>query len=178
MERLKAFVKHVLSYRKSVWSISDYPIRISEQKAEASAPERRRKLVRWSAQIINWWQMSGHGENREEALRNLEVAFKHFKATHEKLPRPGTGAPIEFASANLIQQYEDLARDFLPRVLNLNFDQCFISDESSLWDFHVQETNGDYYRKIALLYNVDVSGVEGANLGRIFETIAKAHEAG
>jgi len=33
------------------------------------------------------------------------------------------------------------------------------------------------YRKIVLLYNVDVSHVEGAKLGQILETIANARPA-
>jgi hypothetical protein len=175
---LKAFLKRILSYRKRAWNIHDYPIRISEQKAEVDSGQAGRlKLVRWSAQIINWWQMSGNGETREEALGNLDASFRQFQATHEKLPRPGTGAPIEFASATLIQKHEGLAREFLHRILDLNLDECFISDESSLWDFHDEETNEAYYGKIVLLYNVDVSDVEGAKLGQILETIANARQA-
>ena len=79
MDRLKAIARYVLSYRKSVWSITDYPIRFTEQKADGSESEERRKRFRWSAQIVNWWQLSGHGETREEALRNLDAAFKLFK---------------------------------------------------------------------------------------------------
>jgi len=177
MQALKAFLKRILSYRKRAWNIHDYPIRISEQKAQGdSGQEGRMNLVRWSAQIINWWQMSGHGDTRDEAMSKLEESFRQFQATHDK--RPGTGAPIEFASANLIQKHEDLAREFLQRILGLNLDECFISDESSLWDFHNEETNEAYYRKIILLYNVDVSGVEGAKLGQILETISNAPQAG
>jgi hypothetical protein len=64
------------------------------------------------------------------------------------------------------------------RILDLNLDECFISDESSLWDFHNDETNEAYYRKIVLLYNVDVAQVEGAKLGQILETISNARQAG
>src|SRR4030095_3676157 len=151
MQALKAFLKRILSYRKRAWSIDDYPIRISEQKAQRdSGQEGRMKLVRWSAQIVNWWQMSGHGETREEALSKLEASFRHFQATHDELPRPGTGAPIEFGSTNLIQKHDRLPREFVRRILDLNLDECFISDESSLWDFHNEETNEAYYRKIVL----------------------------
>jgi hypothetical protein len=42
-----------------------------------------------------------------------------------------------------------------------------VTDESSLWDFHDEETNAEYFRKISLLYGVDVSGVEPPTLARI-----------
>src|SRR5262245_1401890 len=109
MQALKAFLKRIMSYRKRAWNIHDYPMRISEQKAQGdSGQEGRLKLVPWSAQIVNWWQMSGHGETREEALGNLEANFRQFQATHAKLPRPGTGAPIEFESGELIRKHEGL----------------------------------------------------------------------
>ena len=174
MQALKAFFKRILSYRKRAWNFHDYPVRTAEYVQSNSSQDARWKPVRWSAQIVNWWQMHGHGETREEALSNLEACFRQYQAANEQLPRPGTSAPLQFASADLIQKHEGLAREFLERILNLNPDECFISDESSLWDFHNQETNEAYYNKIALLYDVDVSRVEGAKLGQILETIARA----
>lgn len=39
------------------------------------------------------------------------------------------------ASQNGIAQFETVAREFLPAVLNLDFDETMITDESSLGDF-------------------------------------------
>jgi hypothetical protein len=32
----------------------------------------RLKPVIWSAQIINWWQMPGHGDTEADAIANLK----------------------------------------------------------------------------------------------------------
>lgn len=42
---------------------------------------------------------------------------------------------ITFASRDLIDDYEDIARDFLKRICHLEYDECFISDESGISDF-------------------------------------------
>jgi hypothetical protein len=154
----------VLSYRKTTWTIEDYPVRLQRQDVESMKPPVRGKPIVWSAQVINWWQMAGHGDTREDAVANLRISFENFRNSHEVLPRPGTGAPLEFAPSHLIEQHEVLARDFLRRVLDLSYDECFISDQSSLWDFHESDSNGALYRKISDLYGVDVSNVDGAIL--------------
>jgi hypothetical protein len=46
-----------------------------------------------------------------------------------------------------------------------------VTDESSLWDFHSEETNEEYHRKIMEVYGTDVSDIESGNLVRIFERI-------
>ena len=56
----------------------------------------------------------------------------------KKLPRPGTHVEIEFASRDRVDAHAELAEDFIRRVLNL--DWAFVSDESSLWDFHQGST--------------------------------------
>ena len=122
--------------------------------------------------------MAGHGDTKEETLANLHIAFENFRTTHEALPRPGTGAPLEFVPSILIERHEALARDFLNRVLDLNYDECLISDQSSLWDFHDSDSNDALYRKISDLYGIDVSDVDGAILARILEKIAAHHAAG
>jgi Domain of unknown function (DUF4111)/Nucleotidyltransferase domain len=80
--------------------------------------------------------------------------------------------PLAFASSHLIDRYESLAREFLPRVLDLDYDECFISDRSSLWDFHDGDSNDALYRKISDLYGVDVSDVHDATIAGILEKIA------
>ena len=136
------------------------------------------KPIAWTDQVINWWQMAGHGDTRDQALANLRVSFETFRSRHDVLPRPGSGAPLEFASSHLVERYETLARDFLQRLLGLNHDDCFISDQSSLWDFNGGDSNDTLYRKISDLYGVDVSDVDSARLGKILEKIALHQKAG
>jgi hypothetical protein len=134
------------------------------------------KSIPWVAQVVNWTVLSGGGQTKAEALADLRSKFQARKAAGARLPRPGTKVPIEFASTVEVDRFRDVGRDFLAKVLDLNPDQCFISDESSLWDFHSQETNDALYEKIRNIYGVDVSGVEGARLCAIFRKIAKLNE--
>jgi len=46
MEALKACLKRILSYRERAWNLHDYPIGISEQKAEVGSGQEHEKLPR------------------------------------------------------------------------------------------------------------------------------------
>ncbi|HTJ29438.1 MAG TPA: hypothetical protein VL346_03010 [Acidobacteriaceae bacterium] len=48
---------------------------------------------------------------------------------------------------------------------------AWISDESSLWDFHTEQTNDLLIAKIRDVYGVDVSDIESARLWEIIEHI-------
>jgi len=165
-------VKYILSYFKSEWDLDDYPIRIKYQKDHATNLAGRLIPIPCIAQITNWWGMAGHGNTKEQALSDLRNKFNNYKVRN-RLPRPGTKVPIkfEFASTNEIDQYEFIAADFFKKVLNMNYYDCFISDESSLWDFHNEETNEHLYEKILENYEVDVSDIESGNLVEIFKRI-------
>ena len=54
----------------------------------------------------------------------------------------------------------------------LNLDWAFVSDESSLWDFHSSDDNKDLIEKINEVYGVDVSDIQSAKLWQIFDRIA------
>ena len=57
------------------------------------------------------------------------------------------------------------------RKLEKDYRECWISDQSSLWDFHGEMSNEHLHRKIWDAYRVDVSDIESANLVEIFERI-------
>ena len=86
------------------------------------------------------------------------------------LPRPGTKVPIEFASQERVGKHPELARDLLRRVIGV--EGAWISDESSLSDFHDFETNDELIVKIKEVYGVDVSDIHSARLCEILERIA------
>ena len=71
-----------------------------------------------------------------------------------------------------VEAHHRLAADFVKRVFGLDIADCFISDESSLWDFHADEDNTLLYNKIMLIYGVDVADIEGARLADIFDRLA------
>ena len=119
--------------------------------------------------MVNWPAMSGNGDRRQEALENIRKSFDRFVATKERLPRPGTRVPLKFAASNRVSQHPKLTKDFSQRVLDL--DWVWISDQSSLWDFHGEATNEKLVEKIRRVYGVDVSDITSGNLADIFDKI-------
>jgi hypothetical protein len=131
----------------------------------------RLRLIPWSAQIINWWQMDGLGDTKEAAFADLKAKLQTVKEEKGSLPRPGTGLPIEFAPTGLVNLHWNIAEDFFQKVLEKNYDECWISDQSSLWDFHVEDSNQHLHEKVWQCYRVDISDIEDGNLVKIFERI-------
>jgi hypothetical protein len=111
-------------------------------------------------------------------MDDLRVQFAEMKDTRRRdgkpMPRPGTKVPIEFAPSNRVYAHPDLADDFIRRVLGL--DWAFVSDQSSLWDFHTGEANEILIAKIKDLYGVDVSDIESGNLATILDRIATCQD--
>lgn len=172
--QLRAAWKFCLSLFKSDWEFCDYPVVIRRQEVDPNYAGTRLKEHRCTASIVNWWVISGGGDTRQEALQELEKAFARVKSERAKakqrLPRPGVHVPIEFASQQRVNAYPELADDFVRRVLGL--DWAWISDASSLWDFHHAETNEASIARIKQVYGVDVSNIESAKLSEILECIA------
>jgi predicted RNase H-like HicB family nuclease len=166
--KLRSCWKLCLSIRKRDWELSDYPVVVHKNRA-IPAPVGQR----YFASILNWG-VAAAGESETQALQALERAFAKVKAQRvsdgSPLPRPGTRVPVEFASQNCISAHSELAEDFVHRVLNL--DWAWISDESTLWDFHHNETHSALIDKINEVYGVDVSDIQSAKLSEILERIA------
>jgi hypothetical protein len=171
-----AFLKFLASFFKPDWQLADYPIRVRQQ--DPHAPGMGLYLPEpWIAQIVNWWQMIGSGNTKEEALSSLQRNFDEYKQENGSLPRPGMPVRLEFALTGEIDQHIPLARDFFQRILNMNYDDCFVSDQSSLWDFPDTEDTAAVFARIRLAYGVDVSDIFSGNLARIFKRI-KDHNRG
>ncbi len=166
---LKAGAKYLLSFTKTDWQLTDYPIRF--RHTNVGKTMGRLKQFPWSVQIINWWQVGGFGDSKQEAYADLRKKFGDIKSNGKTLPRPGTGLPIEFASTERIRCFDDIADDFFPRVLDMNYGDCLITDESTLWDFHMEESNEDLHKTIWDAYRVDVSDIDDGNLVKILERI-------
>jgi hypothetical protein len=172
--RLRATWKLSLSVFKRDWELRDYPVTIREHEVDPNYSGTRLKQHHYTASIINWWVVTGGGDTRGEALQELEKAFAAVRGerakTKQRLPRPGVHVPIEFASQQRVSAHSELADDFVRRVLNL--DWAFISDESSLWDFHHAATNELLILRIKEVYCVDVSDIDSGKLSEILERIA------
>ena len=156
---------------KKEWTIDDYPIRVWFQSGTEVLHASRLKPLPWTASVINWPAMSASANTRLEAVEELRKNFGQFKAAKSKLPRPGTNVPIEFGVGNRVAQHPELAKEFFGRILEV--DWAWISDESSLWDFHGDETNDMLIEKIHRIYGVDVSDISSGNLADIFDRIVE-----
>lgn len=159
-EQLKAFWKKTLSYTKRNWNIDDYPLRYKKQ-AETSGRYNIGGLNLWSVQVINWWIMTGLGDTKKEAYESLKSNFKSY-LEHNHAPRPGTTVPLHFASTSEIEDLEDVSPDFFEKILDLNYYECFISDESSLMDFG--RDNDETLQKINTTYDL---GLEDLGDGKL-----------
>jgi hypothetical protein len=174
--KIRARWKWFLSLFKKDWEVSDYPIAVRAHEIDPTYVGTRLKQHRYTAQIVNWWVISGGGGTRAEALQELRKRFATIKAERAKdgkqLPRPGAYVPIEFASRRRVDAHAELAEDFIRRVLNI--DWAWISDDSSLWDFHSSDDNQELIAKINEIYGVDVSDIESAKLWQILDRIASS----
>lgn len=173
-QQIRAWWKYLLSFFKHDWDLSDYPVSVRKHEIDPNYVGSRLKQHKYSAQIVNWWVVSGNGDTEQEALQDLQKYFSSTKAERAKdgkrLPRPGTHVEIEFATRERVDANPELAEDFVRRVLNL--DWAWISDESSLWDFHDSDDNQALIAKINEVYGVDISDIESAKLWQILDRIA------
>lgn len=122
--------------------------------------------------VVNWPTMVGTGDTKEQALGDLRRSFENRKSSGQKLPRPGSHVQVEFSASHRIELYPQLKEDFIRRVLELPW--AFLSDESTLFDFHEDETNDVLLERIRTVYGVDVSDIRSGNLAEIFQRIAEA----
>jgi len=60
------------------------------------------------------------------------------------------GKTIVMADQDVIGDYDDIAREFLPEVFGIELDECLITDESQLSDFSVGCAPEDYVRDTSL----------------------------
>ncbi|MGD1062763.1 MAG: hypothetical protein ABR860_05830 [Terracidiphilus sp.] len=169
----RRFWKWCRSFAKTGWELQDYPVSIKRQSLGTALPPRFTQHQYW-ARVLGWHIDAG-GASKAEALSALGEQFAKRKSDWlnkgRPLPRPGVDVPIEFASQKRVNAHIELAQDFIHRVLGLP--SAWISDESSLWDFHFEETNDSLLARIKEVYGVDVSDIESAKLCEIFDRIAQ-----
>lgn len=83
---------------------------------------------------------------------------------------PFKGMKFECAPTSGVDMFQTIAEDFMKRVLNLDFEECLITDESSVFDF-VDFTEAELRARILDAYNLDISEIESGNLLQIFRRI-------
>jgi hypothetical protein len=85
------------------------------------------------------------------------------KTLEEKIHEAAEAGRIVFASDDNISDYDNIARDFFNRIFDMDWDDCFVSDESSLSDFAgcgmpegmVENLNLDEYYQAGRAYTVN-----------------------
>lgn len=174
MVGLIAVWKYLTSYLKSDWTLGDYPISIRHFDVTKIPPSPRAQPIVCAATIFGWW-LSGGGDTRDEALAQLKDHFEKYKK-EGPLPRPGTRKPLEFAASNRIGKHQHLVPGFCMTIFGLpSADGVFISDKSTIWDFHSDETNEAMIRKIQEHYHVDVTDLaDEGNIASILERIEQS----
>ena len=174
-ETVVAAWKLLLSYRKRTWDLTDYPVVIRNRNtSNLGYPTPRLVQHRYAAHVVRWWGLVGNGNTPQDAMRDLALSFERNRSKRQRegrpLPRPGTFVPMDFAPQDRVKAHPELTHDFVRRVLGMEW--AWVSDSSSLSDFHASETNDALNLKIKEVYGVDVSDIESGNLSKILDRIA------
>jgi len=176
-DNLLAAWKLLTSFRKEDWELRDYPVVIRARNTASdlarTTPFKRFKPCRYVAYVVNW-NLVGGGDTPQEAVDVLRLSFERAADDRRRkgkpLPRPGVKVPIEFAPREQVDAHGELVDDFVRRVPGLEW--AWISNGSSLWDFHSDETKDELQAKIREIYGVDVSDIESGNIVQILDRIA------
>jgi predicted RNase H-like HicB family nuclease len=114
----------------------------------------------WScfeASLEEFFALKASGETKEEALTELERLYLerviYLEAIGKPLPIPGEAPEPMFATSARVDALSGTARDFFKRVLNLDYDNVFVSDATRLEEFGRLE---ELRHKIKLEYSVDI----------------------
>lgn len=83
-----------------------------------------------------------------------------------------------------IESYHDIATEFFPKILDMDYENVLLTDESSIYDFtcvfgeneeeseNLTEKNEDrIIEKIKEVYNIDISDIKNGYLVEIFRRI-------
>ena len=93
----------------------------------------------WEAEVAEFFAMKASGATREEALAEVERLFRervlYLEAAGKPLPVPGEDPEPMFSTSVRIDGQAAMARDFFSRVLDLDYDEVFVSDATRLSEF-------------------------------------------
>lgn len=161
------------SFFRRPWTLDDYPVVIRRQEPldDSELPLVMRGLP-WLPYIatVDGMFITGLGDTPQAARDQLAERFAEYRASHDTLPRPGTQAPVTFASTTRLEAHGTLRDEFIERVLHMGPSWVFVSDESSLSEF--PEGNEEYGRRTMLLYGIDIESLPDDAFTTILDAIA------
>ncbi len=105
-------------------------------------------------------------KNIIELVRSILGRRTNEQPGEVKLPMPPKRMP-RFGMA----RYEDIASDFIDKILEMDYKQVYISSMSSLWDFY--EEPETYVQRVQEVYGVDINDIKDGNLVAIFKRLQK-----
>jgi hypothetical protein len=88
-------------------------------------------------------------------------------------PITGKELHLELAPTAQIDAHANEAREFFTRVLDFDFDECLVTDESLICDFAPDVPLDELHARIVAAYRVDVSDPGHATIVDVLREIAK-----
>ena len=114
-----------------------------------------------------WWFFGIVGPVGAVALiRAVVTSYNEWRAS--RAPK------LTFASCEEVEALEETFVHFIPSVFGFGYDECFISDESSLGDFTTTEHEMEEFRlRIRSVYGVEVTFLSDDRLVTIVKAITQ-----
>jgi len=174
-QRFKIVSAWLLSYLRGTPEPEHYPIAVREQ--QGVAPESA-----WLAYVLNWPGPCGLGTTEKQAREALAKNLRQIAAVRwsngQRMPRPGTGLPIEFASTSRVDRDPTLLDEFIVKALGFSErDPVFVSDMSSLEDFGDDEDIAQIKARIQEHYGLAFSETDSTLVADILVRIRARDEA-
>ena len=79
---------------------------------------------------------------------------------------------IKCAPTDILERFEDLAREVLSDILEMSYDDCLVTDESCLCDFLTEETPQDYAERFRVKYGFELPNVRHTRIADVVREIA------
>ncbi len=128
----------------------------------------------WEASLEEFFALKASAPTEAEALNELRRLFAeraaYLEAVGKPLPVPGEAPEELFSSTARIDAQAAIARDFFQKVLQLDYDDIFVNDATTLEEFGVIEA----IRKRAFsVYGVDIGSTAERPLWVVLSEIRK-----
>jgi hypothetical protein len=166
--RARAWLAYIRSFFKKNWQLCDYPIHYMPQTHTGPDTPERLRVLPWRADIL-----AGISQAWETLEKRHTPILNQSSPPHEKIGPSCLDLVDRFPSRSH-QPKEFPSIPISAITLSTKFwhtNGQFLSDESSLWDFHEETDNTALIRKIGVVYGVDVSHISSANIVEILEEI-------
>ncbi len=111
----------------------------------------------FEANLEEFFALIATGDTELEARIELQRLFDerliYHSATGKPLPIPGEAPELMFSSTALVDANAALARDFFQKILQLDYDQVFLNDATTLEEFGEISA---LRNRVFSLYGVDI----------------------